>query len=130
MSDEELDDWPEAAVRALKKTGLLTPASPASSATCAGCEQQCFMPVETLSSDGGTAHCFIVCDKRDDINRVAVSDRKLKQWSASSATLARLLAGLLGTTGTDGVTGQRSELGVLKGRKHSSHVVLMAYGCL
>jgi hypothetical protein len=71
-----------------------------------------------------------VCDKRDDINRVPVSDARLKQWSASSATLARLVTGLLATTGTDGIIGQRSELGVLKGRKHSSHVVLVADGGL
>jgi hypothetical protein len=41
-----------------------------------------------------------------------------------------LLAHLLGTTGSDTVTGERVELGVLKGRRNSSHVVLAADGRL
>jgi hypothetical protein len=126
VSEEELKRWPEAAVHAMKTAGLLAPATPAANVVCPGCEQQCSMPVETVPSDGDTARSFIVCDKRDDISRVPVSDAKLRQWSASSATLAKLVAGLLGTTCTDAVTAERSELGVLKGRKHSSHVVLVA----
>jgi hypothetical protein len=126
VSEAELNAWPETAIRAMKKEELLTPASPASSIVCPGCEQECTMPVHTRVAEPGKAEAFIVCDKRDDISRVALPEVNLRQWSASPTDLARLAARLLGTTSTDTVTGQRSEIGVLRGRKHSSHVVLVA----
>lgn len=130
VSDEELNQWPETAVLAMKKAGLLSSASPASSVVCPGCEQQCHMPVHTLPAGNSHAAFFVVCDKRDDINRVPVSEAMLKRWSTSLRVLAGLVTHLLGTTGADGATGQRSELGVVKGGKHSSHVVLVADGGL
>lgn len=130
VSEEELRDWPEAAVHAMKNAGLLAPASPASSAVCPGCEQQCFMPVHTSPSGNRNAQSFIVCDKRDDVSRVPVSGARLRQWSASLAAVAGVASRLLGMTNAVALNGQRCEVGVLKGRRHSSHVVLVADGVL
>jgi hypothetical protein len=130
VSDGELGEWPDVAVRTMKNAGLLAPASPASSVVCPGCEQQCNMPVHIRLNGTGKAAAFIICDKRDDINRVPVPEAMLRQWSAFLAALAALTARVLGTTGADAAAGQRCELGVLRGRKHSSHIVLAAEGGL
>lgn len=130
VSDEELNEWPEVAVHAMKKAGLLAPASPASSVVCPGCERQCFMPVHTLQAGPGKAAFVIFCDKRDDISRVAVPEAKLRQWSASTAALAGLATRLLGVADAISPSGQRCEIGVVRGRKQSSHVVLVANGGL
>ena len=63
--------------KAMKSHKLLVKASPATTVVCPGCEQECTMPVHTVSAGTGEAASFIVCDKRNDINRVAVSARRL-----------------------------------------------------
>lgn len=130
VSEEELSKWPGTAVRTMKKAGLLAPASPASSVVCPGCEQQCTMPVNILPARREKANAFVACDKRDDISRVPIPETMLRQWSGSSTAVAALLCRLLDTIGSDTVAGKRSDLGVLKGRRHSSHVVLTADGGL
>src|SRR6266481_9622493 len=79
VSDEELSQWPSAAVRALKLCKLLVRASPAITVVCPGCEQECTMPVHTVSAGMGKATSFVVCDKRDDTSRVPVSAERLRQ---------------------------------------------------
>jgi hypothetical protein len=96
VSDEELSRWPEAAVRELKAQKLLVKASPAGSVVCPGCEQECTMPVHTVSAGPGTANSFIVCDKRDDINRVQVSAERLRQWRCGAEAVGRFVALSLG----------------------------------
>jgi hypothetical protein len=120
----ELRAWPKAAVSTLKKCKLLTEAAPANSVTCNGCEQQCHMPVEII---GGTSRsaAFVVCDKRDDINRVDVPLERLDRWQASGEAVAAFLALTLGITRSLGVAtqGRRWDVGVLRG-KHAAHLVL------
>jgi len=132
VNEEELGHWPAAAVQAMKKHKLLVKARPAASVMCPGCEQECVMPVHTLTHKTRGRESFVVCDKRDDINRVAVSIRMLEQWQVLGASIAELLAGLLGLRRPD--TGDRStdrwEVGMLRGAKHSSHLVLLAEGRL
>ena len=132
VSEEELGCWPVATVQAMKSHNLLVKARPAASVVCPGCEQECTMPVHTLPAGTRRATSFIVCDKRSDINRVAVPISRLEQWQSSSAAIADLLAGLLGLRRPDAgdtCTG-RWEVGVLKGAKGSSHLVLLAEGGL
>lgn len=90
------------------------------------------MPVHTLTHEGRIPDSFIVCDKRDDINRVPLPISLLEQWQVTGASIAELVASLLGLRRPD--VGERSterwEVGVLKGAKHSSHVVLLAEGRL
>jgi hypothetical protein len=132
VSEEELSRWPAEAVRELKAKMLLVRASPAVSVVCPGCEQECVMPVHTPSAGAGTAASFVVCDKRDDINRVKVSAERLRQWRASAAAIADLITGLLGLRSQDAgaMSSGRWEIGMLKGRKHSSHIILIADGQL
>jgi len=130
VGEEELARWPEAAVLSMKSAGLLTPASPASSVVCPGCEQECSMPVNSRAMGAGASSFFVVCDKRDDISMVPISVVKLRQWGASLSGLAEVIARLLGLTGAVSVNGPRCEVGILRGRKHSSHVTLIADGTL
>ena len=87
----------------------------------------------TLEADTMRApEAFVVCDKRSDINRVAVPVSRLEQWLASGASIANLLAGLLGLRRprASGADSTRWEIGMLKGAKLSSHLVLLADGRL
>ncbi len=131
ISAQELGAWPGAAVAAMQSQGLLTRGRPATSAVCPGCERECVMPVHVLIDTARGPEAFIVCDKRSDINRVPVPVARLEQWQASGDSVASLLAGLLGLhrsgSGTDAA---RWEVGMLKGTKHSSHLVLIADGKL
>lgn len=132
FSEQELILWPIASVAAMKKQRLLTKAYPATSAICPGCERQCVMPVHTLRDIMRVPEAFIVCDKRNDINRVAVPVSCLEQWQASGAAIAGLLADLLGlrSSGSYGADAARWEVGRFKGAKHASHLVLLADGRL
>jgi len=128
ISADELADWPAEAVTALQSQGVITRARPAASTVCPGCERECAMPVHTLPGAGRAPGAFIVCDKRSDINRVAVPLDRLEQWQASGDSVADLLAELLGLQrpGRDSASSDRWEIGLLKGARHSSHVVMRA----
>lgn len=88
VSEDELSRWPAEAVRELKAKKLLQRARPAVSVVCPGCEQECVMTVHTPIAGAGAATSFVVCDKRDDINRVAISAEGLRQWRALAASIA------------------------------------------
>jgi hypothetical protein len=130
VSEEELGAWPDGAVRALKDAGLLSLASPASSVVCPGCEQECSMPVTDRLVGTGKPVLFVVCDKREDIGRVPISPAQVRQWTATSLAVGGMIARLLGLAGVVSSKGLRCELGILRGRRHSSHVVLLSDGRL
>lgn len=125
FSERELAEWPAAALARLKAEGLLVKGPPADTLTCPGCEEDCIMPVEIATTAGGTLRAFVVCDKRDDVARVAIARDLLEQWTCSPERVADVLARLLGIrrSGSDS-TARRWDVGVLKGAKHSAHVVL------
>ncbi len=56
VSTEELSQWPTEAVAALKSQGLLLKARPAKSVVCPGCEQECSMPVHTVTRPNAIGH--------------------------------------------------------------------------
>ena len=128
VSDDELAGWPHDLVADLKANRLLVRASPGASAMCPGCERECVMPVEVLPDDGHGAAAFIVCDKRSDINRVAVSIAALERWKAAGALLADYLSRLLQfesrSQNADAVN--RWPLGMLEGKKHKDRLALHA----
>ncbi len=131
LDDAQLQDWPSEAVTAMEAAGLLSPASPATSVICPGCEEQCTMPVHMLLAAGAPADAFVVCDKLPHINRVPVELDSLKRWHASGEAVAALLARLLNLRRTVTSTAYRRwEVGALKGTKGSSHLVLHADGVL
>ncbi len=91
VSAEEVRQWPPVAVAAMKSQKLLMNARPVSSLVCPGCERECVMPVHTLPTGRRSPASFIVCDKRDDINRVPVSTEQLTQWRCDAGAYVNLL---------------------------------------
>lgn len=126
FSERELAEWPAAALARLKAEGLLVKGPPADAVVCPGCEEDCTLPVETDATPSGDLCAFVVCDKRDDVARVAIACNLLEQWTCSPARVADVLARLLGIrrSGSD-ATARRWDVGVLKGTKQNGvHVVL------
>lgn len=133
VSTEELNQWPTAAISALKSQGLLLKARPAKSVVCPGCEQECSMPVHTLTHPNATvATSFVVCDKRSDTNRVPVPAARLAPWRCDAQVVCGFVAACLGLQQT---TVQPSEAGLLpigmaRGNKRTQMLCLRAQGHL
>lgn len=125
FSERELAEWPSAALAQLKAEGLLVKGPPADTLTCPGCEEDCLMPVEIATTSSGTLRAFVVCDKRNDVARVAIARDLLEQWTSSPERVADVLARLLDIRrSSSDSTARRWDVGVLKGAKGSAHVVL------
>lgn len=132
VNDEELLQWPKAAVKAMKSQKLIVKARPASSAVCTGCESNCVMPVHSLSAMTGKPLPFIVCDKRSDINRVPVSSESLIQWQCNTDLISGFIASSLGLRNVGGHTdgANRREIGMVIGDKRSQMICLEASGTI
>ena len=133
VSDEELSQWPAAAVAAMKAQKLLVKARPAASVVCPGCERECVMPVHTPADRDRQDGSFVVCDKRSDINRVPVSAETTdavavraptpcaglspQAWACAAASSRRHDARLL-------------NIGIARGDKRSQMLCLRAEGDL
>lgn len=132
VSEEELRGWPAQPVRQLKSQKLLMKASPAASVVCSGCEQECAMLVHTVPAGPGKAASFVVCDKRDDINRVAVPAEWLKQWRCGAEAVAAFVAQSLGLRPDcrRKIDAGLWELGLVTGRKRGQVVCLRASSAL
>jgi hypothetical protein len=132
VSDEELSQWPPAAVMAMKSQRLLAKARPASSAICPGCERACVMPVHTLSRASGAAASFIVCDKRSDINRVPVSAKRLTQWRSDADAVCGFIAASLGLRRSDQhpADARLLNIGIASGGRRSQMFCLQVNGDL
>ena len=131
VSEEELSHWPAEAVRELKSQKLLVKASPAVSVVCPGCEQECTMPVHTPPRRTGPAASFIVCDKRDDINRVEVPAERLRQWRCGAESVGAFVAQSLGLRSEQPARRPDAglwELGLVTGKKRSQMLCLRANG--
>ena len=132
VSTEELSQWPAAAVSALKSQGLLLKARPAKSVICDGCEQDCSMPVQTVTRANAPAASFVVCDKRSDTNRVPIPAARLALWRCDAQAVCGFVAASLGLVQT---TVQPSEPGLLpigmaRGKKRTQMLCLRVQGHL
>lgn len=132
VSTEELSQWPTAAVVVLKSQGLLLKARPAKSVVCDGCEQDCSMPVQTVTRANGSVTSFVVCDKRSDTNRVPVPAARLALWRCDAQAVCGFVAASLGLVQT---TVQPSEAGLLpigmaRGNKSTQMLCLRVHGHL
>ena len=97
VSETDVRQWPAEAVAALKAHRLLVRARPARTVVCPGCEADCVMPVQTIPAGPPRAAArFIVCDKRSDINRVALTAAHVNQWKCDGEALARFVVAQLG----------------------------------
>ena len=128
VTDDELRQWPSEAVKAMKSQKLVT--SPAISAICPGCEDQCVMPVHTPVSSTDSEASFIVCDKRSDINRVPVSGRRLVQWQCNAELVYGFIATRLGLHRGNRQTANADlwEIGIASGNRRSQMLCLQADG--
>ena len=133
VSTEELNQWPTEAVAALKSQGLLLKARPAKSVVCPGCEQECSMPVHTVTRPNATAATFfVVCDKRSDTNRVPIPGARLAQWRCDAQAVCGFVAASLGLQPS---TVQATEAGLLpigmaRGNKRTQMLCLRVHGHL
>ena len=132
VNDEELLQWPQTTVKAMKAQKLIVKARPASSVICPGCERNCVMPVHTLPSTTNKPSSFIVCDKRSDINRVPVPSGRLIQWQCNADLVSRFVASSLGLRSPARLTDrtERIEIGIVHGDKHSQMLCLETPGTL
>lgn len=96
ISESELGRWPGEAIHALKSQRIIGKAKAADSAVCPGCEEECVMPVITLPGGEGATRSFILCEQRDDTNRVAVTTSHLLQWRCSLELMCGFVADSLG----------------------------------
>ncbi len=96
ISEEELLQWPAEAVTAMRSHRLLVRARPAAAVVCPGCEEDCVMPVQTMPAGPRGSAPFIICDRRSDINRVALPSERVNQWKCDAAEIARFVARRLG----------------------------------
>jgi hypothetical protein len=83
IREQEVSEWPVDAVTALRSHQILQRSRPATNVVCTGCERACVMPVHVRAEGNGVSRAFVVCDRRPDINRVAVQDEALKQQRVS-----------------------------------------------
>lgn len=121
ITNNDLAQWPKAAVKAIKSQKLIIKARPGTSAVCTGCERNCFMPVHTPPATKYNPSSFIVCDKRSDINRVPVSPEWLIQWQCNADLLSKFISSQLGLRGSSRKTDEngRQEIGMILGDKRS-----------
>lgn len=125
LSEHELDEWPAGAVSALKAQKLIAKAPPATSVICSGCEENCAMSVETTPAPSGASAFFVVCDKRSDINRVAIAAGQLVQWKTSTAAIAKFIARSLSVRWQEATShGNQLEIGIVKAPRKSQLLCL------
>jgi len=127
---EETNQWPAEAVLAMRRQKLILKAPPASSATCPGCELECVMPVHTPQASNGRDESFIVCDKRSDVNRVAVSAARLSLWRCSAEVVCDFVANSLGVRRSRRQKDESGlwEIGIAAGKKRRQMLCLKADG--
>ncbi len=132
VSAEEVRQWPPVAVAAMKSQKLLMNARPVSSLVCPGCERECVMPVHTLPAGRRSPASFIVCDKRDDINRVPVSTEQLTQWRCDAGAVCKFIAKDLGIRRSDRQASNAGlwEIDMARGDKRSQMLCLQVDGGL
>ena len=123
INENELSQWPSVAAKT----------RPASSVICPGCERECVMPVQIVpSTTPAPPAAFIVCDKRSDINRVAVSADFLTQWQCSADAVAGFVADDLGLRRSDQrpAAGELLVIGTATGNSRSQMLCLRPHDVL
>lgn len=131
VNDEDLTQWPIAAVAAMKIQGLLAKTKPASSAICPGCERDCVMPVHIIpAKENSAARAFISCDKRSDISRVPVAFEKLNQWQCTIDSVCQFIAACLGLRRSNKQTASNDlwNIGIATDDKRSQMLCLQTNG--
>ncbi len=126
LSNHELSELPTTLVNAMKLEKILTKAPPAQSVVCTGCEEACSRPLQSFGL-GDKLKSYVHCDKRDDTNLVPIHKNHIEQWKVSGLSIASFLSTILNLPSAPVQNPHKSgwELGVLKGKKHASHVLII-----
>ena len=84
------------------------------------------MPVEASPDDVGAKMPFIVCDKRNDINRVPVPSERLVQWRYSIRAVCQFIADQLGLRQAikQAADSNLWEIGIANGKKRNQMIGL------
>ena len=82
---------------ALVRGGLVPNHPCAKSVVCPGCEEACAMPVEQRKTESGYIQ-FIVCDRPQDLGRIAIDSRHLARWSTDIEMVASCVGNVIGTS--------------------------------
>jgi len=126
VTNQEISEWPNDALPALKRQGLLQKGKPAQSTVCPGCEQECIMPIHSLSNTDNKFLAFVVCDKRHDINRVPIPLQQIEQWQCSVEAVCGFILQTLEIRPTQASSAIPSSvpLGMFKGKKQRQMLCL------
>jgi hypothetical protein len=129
VTKEELCQWSPVEVKALQTQGIVTKTRPASSALCPGCEEGCIKPVYRLTSSDNSA-LFVVCDNRDDTNRISIDTNILIQWRCAIEFICGFVVTCLGIHQSEkhGIEDMIFPLGTVSGNKrcHLIHLHVTA----
>lgn len=126
LNAHDLKSWPGDAVEAMKAQQLLNPAKPAATAICPGCEEQCVMPIQTITHDSGAIQSFALCDRRDDTNRVLIDQERRQQWACSITAIKQFIVESLQLrpSQTKGDNPWLIPLGMIKGNQYRQMLCL------
>jgi len=123
---DDILEWSADAVSALKSQQLIERAPPANHVVCPGCEEQCAMPVQRRRARNDRTSVFVVCDRREDINRVEIDQDRLEQWQSSVTAICNFVAAQLGlhpaVRRMDGA--EMWQVGMAFGRKRSQMICI------
>jgi hypothetical protein len=131
--------WPDGVKDKFIKLGLLKGIVAAKQLECVGCENNCFMDIESVIAKG-VKRSFIICDvpeMQSQMGRISVPSEQLSRWRFSVKQLAKIVHGLLGfETEIEPLnSGAEYRLGWLEGTKgrrkvsiHTKSVVLAISG--
>jgi hypothetical protein len=115
--------WPEGALEAFLRLGIIIPAATAKSIECNACENHCFMDVVTVPHNNpALTRVFIVCvdaEMQSQMGRIQVPLIRLQQWQSSVKQFAKVITGFLGLKDKITFSSDQSviQLGMLKGAK-------------
>jgi hypothetical protein len=113
----EVCDWPDGALHALMRAGVLIEAGQAESIVCPGCEWQCHKTPTIRRDAAGRRQAYVSCDEEPSLGRIRLPLRSLIQHKATFRMLSECLAVLLGSeTARSTASSSAYELGRIKGR--------------
>lgn len=124
VTGEEVASWDPEFLSAIRRAGLLREDRPSSSVVCPGCERACLMPINMQRAADDSTRYFVVCDKRDDVNRVRISTAAVLRWRIDLHTLAAVIGGGIGLGQIRASPGDTVELGLVRGEKRTQLVSL------
>jgi len=133
FSQDEIENWPSHMFEIFKRNHLIQLAEPAKSIECDGCEQNCIMPVHTITyRNNNSVHTFISCDKTYDIGRVPVDKNRLVKWQITDEMIANKLSQMLGlsTIPEKNFRENTWTLGIFRTKKHTTSITLIHEGSL